>query len=73
MTILGISKLALQFSATSNPHIASTLVGVNNITQLEECVKWLEDPIDETLLQEVLQIMEPIKNHKRIEGLVENN
>lgn len=68
-----ISKLALQFSALTNPGIVSTIVGVNNVSQLEEGIRWISEPIDQELLKEVLDILSPIKDHKRTTGLLENN
>eukprot|EP00026_Physarum_polycephalum_P005926 Phypoly_transcript_05965.p1 GENE.Phypoly_transcript_05965~~Phypoly_transcript_05965.p1 ORF type:complete len:313 (-),score=53.98 Phypoly_transcript_05965:133-1071(-) len=68
-----IAKLAVQFSARTNPNIVTTIVGVANVQQLEENVKWLEEEIDEVLLKEVLEILAPIKDHKRMTGLPENN
>jgi len=68
-----IVKLAVQFSALTNPSTVTTIVGVKNVQELEENVKWLEEEVDEVLLKEVLDILAPIKDQKRICGLPENN
>ena len=35
--------------------------------------EWAAEPIDETLLRDVQEIFEPVKNIGHIEGLPENN
>ena len=67
-----IAKLALQFSC-AHPDIATTVTGSANPENIRRWVTWLQEPLDETLLREVLAIFEPVKNLGHIEGLKENN
>ncbi len=67
-----ISRLAIQFS-TSNPSLATTLVGTASPENIEKNVRWLEEPLDEELLREVLRILDPIRNKTWPSGLPENN
>ena len=67
-----IAKLALQFSCR-HPEITTTVAGSANPDNIRQWAKWLEEPLDETLLQKVLEIFEPVKNIGHIEGLTENN
>lgn len=67
-----IAKLALQFSL-ANPNIATTIAGSANPHNIRNWAKWAAEPIDEVLLQEVLEIFAPVKNLGHLEGLAENN
>src|SRR5215213_9563630 len=67
-----LAKLALQFSC-ANPDIATTVAGSANPENIRKWAKWLAEPIDETLLREVLEIIRPVKNIGHTEGLPENN
>ena len=67
-----IAKLALQFSCR-HPEISTTVAGSANPDNIRQWAKWLEEPLDEALLQNVLEIFEPGKNIGHIEGLSENN
>ncbi len=67
-----IAKLALQFSC-AHPDIATTVAGSANPNNIRNWAKWLAEPIDETLLKDVLAIFEPVKNLGHLEGLKENN
>lgn len=67
-----IAKLALQFSC-AHPDIATTVAGSANPANIRNWAKWLEEPIDEPLLREVLAIFEPVRNVGHFEGLRENN
>ncbi len=67
-----IAKLALQFSCR-HPGITTTVAGSANPDNIRQWAKWLEEPLDETLLQKVLEIFEPVKNIGHMEGLTENN
>ena len=53
--------------------IATTLVGTANPANIEKNVRWIEEPIDQTLLDEVLKILEPIHNKTWPGGRPENN
>jgi len=67
-----IAKLALQFSI-ANPDFTTCVTGSANPKRVSQWVDWAEEPIDETLLNEVLKILEPIHNWFYIEGRPENN
>ena len=67
-----IAKLALQFSC-ANPDIATTIAGSANPENIRTWAKWLEEPIDQQLLLEVLEIFRPVKNIGHTEGLPQNN
>jgi aryl-alcohol dehydrogenase-like predicted oxidoreductase len=67
-----ISKLALQFS-TSNPLIATTLVGTASPENIEKNVRWIDEPIDQELLGETLRILGPVHDVTWPSGRPENN
>lgn len=51
-----IEKLALQY-AVSNPHIATTLFSTTNPQNVRKNVAFIEEPMDETLVREVREII----------------
>ncbi len=67
-----IAQLALQF-ACENPGIATTIAGSANPVNIRKWAEWLEQPINRTLLAEVIEIFAPVKNIGHVEGLPENN
>ena len=67
-----IAQLALQFSL-ANPNFATCVTGSANPGRVSQWVDWAEQPMDETLLSEVLEILKPIHNWFYIEGRPENN
>lgn len=67
-----IAQLALQFSI-ANPDITTTIAGSANPENIRNWARWVESPIDEELLAEVLNIFAPVKNIGHTEGLPENN
>lgn len=67
-----IAKLALQFSV-ANPDISTTIAGSANPANVRNWAKWIEEPVDQQLLAEVLEIFKPVKNIGHVEGLAENN
>ena len=67
-----IAKLALQFSL-ANPNFTTCVTGSANPDRVSQWVDWAEEPMDETLLAEVLEILKPIHNWFYIEGRPENN
>jgi len=67
-----IAQLAVQFSI-ANPDIATTIVGSANPDNVRKWAEWAAQPIDEQLLQEVLTILEPVRDWSHIEGRPENN
>ncbi|MFT6238651.1 MAG: L-galactose dehydrogenase [Paracoccaceae bacterium] len=67
-----IAQLALQFSC-AHEDIASTVAGSANPKNVAKWAKWLAEPIDQSLLEQVHQIFAPVKNLGHQEGLPENN
>ncbi len=67
-----ISRLALQF-AVANPAIHTTLVGMASVENITANVRWIEEPLDLSLLAEVLAILAPIHNQTWASGKPENN
>ena len=67
-----IAKLALQY-ACAHPDIATTVAGSANPDNIRNWAKWLAESLDESLLNDVLAIFEPVKNLGHLEGLRENN
>jgi aryl-alcohol dehydrogenase-like predicted oxidoreductase len=67
-----IAKLALQFSA-ENPEITTTIAGSANPENVRKWAQWIQEPIDRALLNEVLEILAPVKNIGHLEGLPQNN
>jgi L-galactose dehydrogenase len=63
-----IVKLAVQFSC-ANPGIATTLVGSANPQNIRDNIAYVNEPLDETLLAEVFEILQPIHNHNFTRGL----
>ena len=67
-----IAKLALQYSV-ANKEFASCVTGSANPDRVSQWCDWLEDPMDETLVAEVKEILKPIHNWVYVEGRPENN
>jgi L-galactose dehydrogenase len=67
-----IAQLAVQYSV-ANPDMATCIVGSANPENVRKWVEWADQPIDETLRDEVLDILKPIHNWFYIEGRPENN
>jgi aryl-alcohol dehydrogenase-like predicted oxidoreductase len=67
-----IAKLAVQFSVR-HPDIATCIAGSASPVRVAEWATWVEEPIDETLLREVREILAPIHDWFYIEGRPENN
>lgn len=67
-----LAKLSLQY-ALQNDEIHTTLVGAARVENIERNVEWMNEPIDEELLQEVLAILKPIHNQTWPSGREENN
>ena len=67
-----IAKLALQFSI-ANPEITTCVTGSARPERVREWAKWAVEPVDQTLLAEVQEILNPIHNWHYIEGRPENN
>ena len=69
---LDIAQLALQFSC-AHPDIATTVTGSATPENIRKWARWLEAPIDQSLLAEVQELFRPVKNIGHVEGLAENN
>lgn len=67
-----IAKLAVQF-ATAHERIPTTLVSSANERNIRNNVAWIEEPMDEELLNEVLRILAPIHNVTWTSGRPEYN
>lgn len=67
-----LAQLAVQFSI-ANPDMTTCVTGSANPNRVSQWVDWAEQPIDEELLGEVLEILKPIHNWFYIEGRAENN
>jgi aryl-alcohol dehydrogenase-like predicted oxidoreductase len=67
-----ISRLALQYSV-ANDDIATTLVGTAKEQNIRLNAQWVDEPIDQQLLAEVLKILEPIHGKTWPSGRMENN
>jgi len=67
-----IAQLALQFSI-SHPDLSTCVTGSANPQRIREWAKWVEQPLDQELLADVLKILKPIHNWFYIEGRPENN
>jgi L-galactose dehydrogenase len=67
-----IAQLALQFSV-ANRDLSTCVTGSASPARVAEWAKWIEEPLDEQLLGEVLEILRPIHNWFYVEGRPENN
>lgn len=67
-----ISKLALQF-AVANPRIPVTITGMATPQQVQQNLQIIEEPLDEELLADVLEILAPVRNLTWMSGRPENN
>lgn len=67
-----IAKLAVQFS-TSNARIPTTLVSTANPANIRRNAEWVDEPIDESLLKEVRELLAPVLNETWTSGRPEYN
>lgn len=67
-----IEKLALQFSV-SHPGFASCLVGSAIPAEVSQWIAWIQEPVDQELIDGVQAELAPIRNWYYIEGRPENN
>ena len=56
-----IEKMALQFSL-GNKHIPTTLFSCTQQATLDQNIDWTEQPMDDALVAEVLEILAPLRN-----------
>lgn len=67
-----LAQLALQFSI-AHEDITTTVAGSANPANIQNWIKWAQEPIDQELLFEVQAIFAPVKNIGHVEGLPQNN
>jgi len=67
-----LAKLAIQF-AVANDRIPTTLVSTANPANIRKNIEWTDKPIDQELLNDVLEILQPIRNRTWISGRPEYN
>lgn len=67
-----IAELALQYSI-ANPDFTTCVTGSANPDRVAQWVDWASKPLDQSLVDEVLEILKPIHNWFYIEGRPENN
>jgi L-galactose dehydrogenase len=67
-----LAKLALQFSV-ANPDIPTHIVGTANPNRILQNIREVEEPLDQELLEDVLEILRPIHNATWPSGRPENN
>jgi aryl-alcohol dehydrogenase-like predicted oxidoreductase len=67
-----IAQLAVQFSV-AHPDMTTCITGSANPDRIRQWTEWLEQPTDESLLESVLEILQPIHNWFYVEGREENN
>ena len=66
-----IAQLALQFCLL-NEDITTTVAGSANPNNIRKWAQWASQPLDQQLLNEVLEILKPVHNVGHREGLPEN-
>ncbi|MEC9476804.1 MAG: aldo/keto reductase [Planctomycetota bacterium] len=67
-----VSSVALRF-ALDNSNIASTLCGMKSPQEVQQNVAVLDLPIDPELLDQIAQLVAPVRNETWHEGLPENS
>jgi len=67
-----IAQLALQFSV-ANSDLTTCVTGSASPERVAQWTKWIEEPLDQQLLAEVLEILKPIHNWFYLEGRSENS
>ena len=67
-----IAKLAVQYS-TSNERIPTTLVSTANPGNIVSNAAWVDEPMDEKLLADVLDVLAPIRNRTWASGIPRYN
>ncbi|MDH3718555.1 MAG: aldo/keto reductase [Planctomycetota bacterium] len=67
-----IAQLALQYSL-ANQDLATCIAGSANPQRVSQWIDWAEQPLDQQLLDQVLEILQPIHNWFYSEGRPENS
>jgi aryl-alcohol dehydrogenase-like predicted oxidoreductase len=68
-----IAQLALQWALRRGGAFATCVVGTPTPEHVRQWAAWAEQPLDEALLAEVLEILRPVRNVVYAEGRPENN
>lgn len=68
---IDIVKVAIQF-ACSQPDIATTLVSTARPSNIRDNIAYVEEPVDESLLAEVIDVLKPIRNFNFTRGRSEH-
>ncbi|WP_458119239.1 aldo/keto reductase [Paenibacillus sp. Z6-24] len=55
-----LTRLAIQY-AVSNERLATTIVGTASTAEMADNIRWAAQPLDQQLLQRVMDILEPIQ------------
>jgi aryl-alcohol dehydrogenase-like predicted oxidoreductase len=58
---IDIASLAVRF-CVENPDITTTVAGTANPANMANILKWIEEPLDRGLLEEVRQVLAPVEN-----------
>jgi hypothetical protein len=53
--------------------MASCVTGSANPDRVAQWLRWIEEPIDQTMIEQVKEILQPIHNWVYVEGRPENN
>jgi aryl-alcohol dehydrogenase-like predicted oxidoreductase len=67
-----IAKLAVQYS-TSNERIPTTLVSTANPANIRNNAAWTDEPMDEEMLKDVLELLAPVHDQTWVSGRPEYN
>ena len=68
---IDIVKVAIQF-ACARPDIATTLVSTARPSNIRDNIAYVEEPADESLLAEVIDLLKPIRNFNFTRGRLEH-
>ena len=67
-----LSDVAMRY-AMDHPHITTTIVGMNSMSNIQQNVASLDFKIPEGILDELAAVIAPVKNVMWFEGRPENN
>ena len=67
-----LAKLALQFSL-ANTQLSTCITGSASPQRIEQWRRWIDEPIDWPLIEQVRKILAPVHNWYYVEGRPENN
>lgn len=67
-----LSDVAIKY-AVAHPDIATTIVGMSKTTHVKQNIKALDFQIPDGLMEEITQLVSPVKNRMWYEGRPENN